>query len=53
VDKGADMGSSKVKFLKKPKVALFTGQGVSSYAAGEIWHFFEQDLKISDINDQC
>jgi hypothetical protein len=52
VDKGADMGSSKVKFLKKPKVALFTGQGVSSYAAGEIWHFFEQDLKypISMIN---
>jgi hypothetical protein len=51
-DKGADLGSSKVRFIKKPKVALFTGQGISAYAAGEIWYYFEQDLKypVSLVN---
>jgi hypothetical protein len=51
-DKGADLGSSKVRFIKKPKVALFTGQSISAYAAGEIWHYFEQDLKypVSLVN---
>lgn len=44
VDKGYDFGSDKVRFLHAPKVALLTGEGVSSYDAGEIWHFFERDL---------
>ena len=44
VDKGFDFGSSKVHYIKPPKVALVTGQGVSSNAAGEIWFLFEQEL---------
>ena len=44
VDKGYDFGSDKVHPFKAPKVALATGEGVSSSAAGEIWHFFEQQL---------
>ena len=44
VDKGFDFGSSKVHYMKAPKVALITGQGVSSNAAGEIWFLFEQEL---------
>ena len=44
VDKGFDMGSSKIRFMNAPKVALFTGDGVNSNSAGEIWHFFEQGL---------
>ncbi|HVZ55255.1 MAG TPA: M14 family metallopeptidase [Chitinophagaceae bacterium] len=44
VDKGPDFGSSKVSPLAAPRVALATGDGVSSGAAGEIWHFFEQEL---------
>jgi len=44
VDKGFDFGSSKVHFLKAPKVALVTGQGVGSNAAGEVWFLFEQQL---------
>jgi hypothetical protein len=44
VDKGFDFGSDKVHPLKAPKVALFTGEAVGSNAAGEIWHFFEQQL---------
>jgi hypothetical protein len=45
VDKGSDLGSSSVRFIRKPKVALFTGQGTSAYGAGQVWHFFEQDLR--------
>ncbi len=44
VDKGLDFGSSKVHPVKKPKVAMLTGRGVGSNAAGEVWFFFEQQL---------
>jgi hypothetical protein len=44
VDKGYDFGSDKVRPLKAPKVALVTGEGIGSNAAGEIWHFFERQL---------
>lgn len=42
VDKGLDFGSSSVLPIKARKVALLTGEGVSSLAAGEVWHYFEQ-----------
>jgi pyridoxine/pyridoxamine 5'-phosphate oxidase len=45
VDKGFDFGSSKVHPIKAPKVALFTGEGIGSNAAGEVWHFFERELQ--------
>lgn len=55
VDKGYDFGSEKVHLLKAPKVALLTGEGVSSYGAGEVWHFFEQQLNypitLINLND--
>ena len=44
VDKGVDFGSSKVHFIKPPRVALLTGDGVYSNAAGEVWFFFDQQL---------
>jgi hypothetical protein len=44
VDKGFDFGSSKVHPLKAPRVAMLTGEGVGSNAAGEVWFFFEQQL---------
>ncbi len=44
VDKGYDFGSDKVHPMKAPKVVMLTGEGVSSNSAGEIWHFFEQQL---------
>lgn len=52
VDKGFDFGSGKVHFIKPPRVALVTGQGVGSNAAGEIWFLFEQqlDYPLSLIN---
>ena len=45
VDKGFDFGSNKVHFMKPPKVAMFTGNGVYSNAAGEVWFFFDRQLE--------
>jgi hypothetical protein len=44
VEKGKDFGSSEVNYLKAPKVAMIFGAQTSSLGAGEIWHFFEQEL---------
>lgn len=45
VTKGKDFGSGTVHYLKAPKVAVLSGSGVSSLSFGEIWHFFEQQIK--------
>jgi hypothetical protein len=44
VDKGYDFGSNRIRSLRQRRVALITGDGVASTAAGEVWHFFEQEL---------
>jgi hypothetical protein len=43
---GIDVGSSSFSRLYRPEVLIFTGGGVSSYWAGEIWHLFDQDFSI-------
>ncbi len=45
VEKGFDIGSDRVRILGTPKVALITGSGIGSNAAGEVWHFFDQQLE--------
>lgn len=44
VDKGADLGSDKVRLIKKPQIVVLAGESTSSLAFGEIWHFFEQQI---------
>jgi hypothetical protein len=44
VDKGFDFGSNKVHFMKAPRVAMLTGDGVYSNAAGEVWFFVDRQL---------
>lgn len=44
VSSGADFGSGNVRYLKQPKVALLSGEGISPYGFGEVWHFFEQQI---------
>ena len=44
IEKGSDLGSSRIKFIKKPRVALVGGDETSSLAFGEVWHFFEQQI---------
>lgn len=43
-DKGADLGSSAVGYISKPRVMLVSGEGVSANDMGEVWHFFEQQI---------
>lgn len=44
VEEGSDLGSGSVRFISAPRVGVATGPSVSSGAAGEIWHWFEQEL---------
>lgn len=44
VDSGSDFGSSSVRFLQKPRIALLSGSSTSSYNVGEIWHFFDKQI---------
>jgi len=44
VEKGADLGSNVIRYIRQPRVMLVTGDGVSAEGVGEIWHFFEQQI---------
>ncbi len=44
VTEGKDFGSGSVHYLDPPKVAALAGEGVSSLAFGEVWHYFEQQI---------
>ena len=45
VDSGKDFGSYYVKPIHNQKVALLSGNGTSSLSFGQIWHYFETQLK--------
>ncbi|MEM6863758.1 MAG: M14 family metallopeptidase [Bacteroidota bacterium] len=45
VDSGKDFGSRYVKMIEKPKIAILSGKPTSTLRFGEVWHFFEQQLK--------
>ncbi len=45
VTSGSDFGSYSVKPINKQKVALLSGKGTNSLSFGEVWHFFEKELK--------
>ncbi|MEO8472279.1 MAG: M14 metallopeptidase family protein [Chryseolinea sp.] len=44
VDKGHDLGSSEVFYIKAPSIAALIGEQTYSLSAGEVWHFFEQQI---------
>ncbi len=44
VEKGNDFGSSYVPMITDTKIAMLSGEPVSTLEFGEIWHFFEQQL---------
>lgn len=45
MDKGPDFGSPDIKSIHAPRIALITGEGISSLGAGELWHFFDRELR--------
>jgi len=42
--KGVDLGSVSIRTIKKPKVLMPVGPGVSGYEAGEVWHLLDQRI---------
>ncbi len=42
--KGADLGSEKMKLLKKPNILVLAGEEVGQLEFGQAWHYFEQQL---------
>ena len=45
VGSGFDFGSGEVRYIEPPRIVVATGEDVSAYGFGEIWHFFEQQLE--------
>jgi len=43
---GIDLGSRFIQPVKKPKAAMFIGEGVRSYEAGEIWHLLDTRMHM-------
>lgn len=52
VDSGKDFGSEYSSLMKKTKIAVLCGDGISSSSVGEIWYYFERELEypVSLIN---
>ena len=44
--KGVDLGSRYIRPLEAPKAAMFIGEGVRSYEAGEVWHLLDTRVKM-------
>lgn len=43
---GIDLGSSNIKAIRKPEVALAFGQGVAASEAGQVWFLLNQQLDL-------
>ncbi|CAM3938233.1 M14 family zinc carboxypeptidase [Mucilaginibacter galii] len=43
---GIDLGSSNIKAIRKPEVALAFGQGVVASEAGQVWYLLNQQLDM-------
>jgi hypothetical protein len=44
---GPDLGGASVEVLEMPRPALVVGRGLSTYAAGEIWHLLDHHFGIA------
>ncbi|HXE75730.1 MAG TPA: M14 family metallopeptidase [Candidatus Xenobia bacterium] len=45
-DEGIDLGSNRVRFLRRPRVAVLTDTPTSPNDYGALWHYFEHDLDL-------
>ncbi len=45
MEKGYDIGSSAVSFIKKPQITMLAGEDTYSLGVGEIWHYFDTQLE--------
>lgn len=42
---GPDLGSDKVRYIKPPSIALFSGPQTAATSVGEIWHLFDHGFE--------
>jgi len=42
---GPDLGSRAVQFIGSPKVGTISGSGLNGNSFGQLWYYFEQELK--------
>ncbi len=42
---GTDLGSYSMAYAKMPKIALLYGDDIRANDLGQVWHYFEQELK--------
>ena len=49
MDSGFDFGSDKLQLIKKPVVAMLTGDQVFAEPAGEVWHLFDKELEYQIV----
>ncbi len=42
---GPDLGSRSVQFIDTPKVGTISGTGLNGNSFGQLWYYFEQELK--------
>ncbi len=47
VTEGVDFGSGDVVFIRPPRVAILVGPEINMYAQGQLWHFFDEQLRYS------
>jgi len=48
--RGSDIGGGRVRFVHTPKVLCLTGEGVSSYTFGQVWHYFDEVIEYPITN---
>ena len=53
-DKGPDLGSNQMRYIKNKKVGILKSDSASPINYGEIWHFFEQQLHypLTQLSDE-
>lgn len=53
-DKGPDLGSNQMRYIKNKKVGILKSDNASPINYGEIWHFFEQQLSypLTQLSDE-
>ena len=46
---GVDLGSGKHKLINLPRPLLWIGEGVSAYAAGEVWQLLDHSIGLAPV----
>jgi hypothetical protein len=45
MDGGPDIGSSDIRYLRAPRIAMLAGNGTYTTEVGALWYYMEQDLQ--------